>query len=166
MIGTMWTGKARALVLAVSLLGAAVLLAMAAPVSIANAALGSEWRCSKAAFILTTCRQASIDNATQNADVKKSASVNRRAVLALSERARVLFFARLDHPAAYRERLRRTLRSNRWRQLPHIELCLAGSPQKQNPGNPVRRIEHGMRDHRARCDGAHPATPSRQVIIY
>ena len=70
MIGTMWTGKARALVLAVSLAGAAVLLAMAAPVSISNAALGSEWRCSKAAFILTTCRQASIDNATQNADVK------------------------------------------------------------------------------------------------
>jgi hypothetical protein len=23
-----------------------------------------------------------------------------------------------------------------------------------------------MRDHRARCDGAHPATPSRRVTIY
>ena len=67
MIGTMW--KARALVLATSLAGAAVLLAMA-PLPVSNAALGSEWSCSKRAFVLTTCRQASIHNATRHENPK------------------------------------------------------------------------------------------------
>jgi hypothetical protein len=59
MIGPMWTRKARALVIANSLAGAAVLLiAMAAPQPVSVAALGSEWQCSKTAFVLTTCRQA------------------------------------------------------------------------------------------------------------
>jgi hypothetical protein len=62
MIGTMWKGKARALIIAISLAGAAVLLAMAAPLPVSNAALGSKWHCSKAAFVLTTCRQASNDD--------------------------------------------------------------------------------------------------------
>jgi hypothetical protein len=34
------------------------LLAMAAPHSVSINALGSEWQCSKAGFVLTTCRQA------------------------------------------------------------------------------------------------------------
>jgi hypothetical protein len=69
MINKMWTAKSRAVIIGISLAGAAVLLAMAAPVSISNAALGSEWRCSKAAFILTTCRQASI-HATRHENAK------------------------------------------------------------------------------------------------
>ena len=57
MIGTMWTRKARALVIATfTLAGAAVLLtAMGAPKPVSVAALGSEWQCSKTAFVLTTC---------------------------------------------------------------------------------------------------------------
>jgi hypothetical protein len=67
MIGTMWTDKARALVIAISLAGAAVLLAMAAPLPVSNAALGSEWHCSKAVFVLTTCRQLSSEHVTRKA---------------------------------------------------------------------------------------------------
>ena len=59
MMGSLWTRKARMLVIANLLAGAAVLLAMAAPHPVSSAALGSEWQCSKAAFVLTTCRQAS-----------------------------------------------------------------------------------------------------------
>jgi hypothetical protein len=59
MIGPLRTRKARALVIASSLAGAAVLLiVIAAPKPISVAALGSEWQCSKTAFVLTTCRQA------------------------------------------------------------------------------------------------------------
>ncbi|QIG92655.1 MULTISPECIES: hypothetical protein [unclassified Bradyrhizobium] len=54
----MWTHKVRMLVVVSLLAGAAVmLLAMAAPHPVSSAALGSEWQCSKAGFVLTTCRQ-------------------------------------------------------------------------------------------------------------
>jgi len=66
MIRTMWTGKARALVIAISLAGATILLATAAPLPVPNAPLGSDWHCSKAAFVLTTCRHASHDNVSRN----------------------------------------------------------------------------------------------------
>jgi hypothetical protein len=50
--------NARALVVVNLLAGAALLLAMAAaPHPISSAALGSGWQCSKAGFVLTTCRQ-------------------------------------------------------------------------------------------------------------
>ncbi|WFU44187.1 hypothetical protein QA640_18080 [Bradyrhizobium sp. CB82] len=49
--------NARTLVIVNSLAGAALLLAMAAPQPVSNAALGNEWQCSKTAFVLTTCRQ-------------------------------------------------------------------------------------------------------------
>jgi hypothetical protein len=65
MIRTMWNGKARALVIAISLAGAAVLLATAAPLPVSNGPLGSDWHCSKAAFVLTTCRQTSDDNVSR-----------------------------------------------------------------------------------------------------
>lgn len=54
----MWTRKARVLVIASLLAVGAVLLAMAAPRHVSSVALGGEWQCSKAAFVLTTCRQA------------------------------------------------------------------------------------------------------------
>jgi hypothetical protein len=57
MMGSVWTRKARMLVIANLLAVAAVLLAVAAPRPVSSAALGSEWQCSKAAFVLTTCRQ-------------------------------------------------------------------------------------------------------------
>lgn len=49
--------KARTLVIIDSLAGATLLLAMAAPHPVSSGALGSEWHCSTAAFVLTTCRQ-------------------------------------------------------------------------------------------------------------
>lgn len=49
--------NARTLVIVNLLAGAALLLAMAAPHPISSAALGSEWQCSKAGFVFTTCRQ-------------------------------------------------------------------------------------------------------------
>ena len=57
MVGSVWTRKARMLVIVNLLAGAAVLLAMAAPHPVSSIALGSEWQCSKAAFVLTTCHQ-------------------------------------------------------------------------------------------------------------
>ena len=50
--------KVRMLVVVNLLASVAVLLAMAAPHPVSSATLGSEWQCSKAAFVLTTCRQA------------------------------------------------------------------------------------------------------------
>ena len=51
--------KAGRLVIATSLACMVVVLAIvAAPHPVSSAALGSEWQCSKAAFVLTTCRQA------------------------------------------------------------------------------------------------------------
>ncbi|WP_247279869.1 MULTISPECIES: hypothetical protein [unclassified Bradyrhizobium] len=49
--------KARTLVIVNSFAGATLLFAMAAPHPVSSGALGSEWHCSTAAFVLTTCRQ-------------------------------------------------------------------------------------------------------------
>lgn len=57
MTNSVWTGKVRMLVVVNLLAGAAVLLAMAAPHSVSSNTLGSEWQCSKAGFVFTTCRQ-------------------------------------------------------------------------------------------------------------
>jgi hypothetical protein len=62
MIGSMST---RNVLITISLAGAAVVLAMAAPQPVSKAALGSKWQCSKTAFVLTTCRQASNDDLTR-----------------------------------------------------------------------------------------------------
>ncbi|MCS3450058.1 MULTISPECIES: hypothetical protein [Bradyrhizobium] len=54
-----FSSKAGRLVVATSLACMVVVLAIvAAPRPVSSAALGSEWQCSKAAFVLTTCRQA------------------------------------------------------------------------------------------------------------
>ncbi|MGY3445099.1 hypothetical protein [Bradyrhizobium sp. USDA 4473] len=51
--------KVTRLVFATSLACMVVVLAIiAAPRPVSSAALGSQWQCSKAAFVLTTCRQA------------------------------------------------------------------------------------------------------------
>lgn len=66
MIGATWNRKGRTLVIANCLAAAAVLLVVAAaPRPISSAALGSEWQCSKSAFVLTTCRPASEDDVTR-----------------------------------------------------------------------------------------------------
>ncbi|NEU94544.1 hypothetical protein [Bradyrhizobium uaiense] len=58
-LGQRFASKAGRLVIATSLACMVVVLAMvAAPRPVSSAALGSEWQCSKAAFVLTTCRQA------------------------------------------------------------------------------------------------------------
>jgi hypothetical protein len=67
MIGPMRTYK-----VALAMAGAAVLLAMAASVPVSNATLGNEWNCSKTAFVLTTCRQASNDDVTRKTEDAKS----------------------------------------------------------------------------------------------
>lgn len=52
------SSKAKSLVIATSLACMVVVLAIvAAPRPVSSAALGSDWQCSKAAFVLTTCRQ-------------------------------------------------------------------------------------------------------------
>ncbi|MES5487073.1 hypothetical protein QMZ05_30335 [Bradyrhizobium sp. INPA03-11B] len=54
-----FSSRAGRLVIATSLACmVAVLAIVAAPRPVSIAALGSEWQCSKAAFVLTTCRQA------------------------------------------------------------------------------------------------------------
>jgi hypothetical protein len=57
MVGSVWTRKARMLAIVNLLAGAAILLATAAPHPVSSVALGSEWQCSKAGFVITTCRQ-------------------------------------------------------------------------------------------------------------
>ncbi|QOZ34025.1 hypothetical protein XH92_22135 [Bradyrhizobium sp. CCBAU 53421] len=53
-----FASKAGRLVIVASLACIVVVLAIvAAPRPVSSAALGSEWQCSKAAFVLTTCRQ-------------------------------------------------------------------------------------------------------------
>jgi hypothetical protein len=52
---TRWTGKRRALVIAAFALACVALLRMAAPISVSSSELGTNWQCSKTAFILTTC---------------------------------------------------------------------------------------------------------------
>jgi len=59
MIDPTWIRKGRALAIAISVAGAAVLLMLtAAPRPASVAALGTEWQCTNTAFVLTTCRHA------------------------------------------------------------------------------------------------------------
>jgi hypothetical protein len=55
MEGTQSTGKRRALVIAAFALACVAFLWMAAPKSVSSSNLGSNWQCSKTAFVLTTC---------------------------------------------------------------------------------------------------------------
>ena len=53
-----FSSNAGRLVIATSLACMVAVLAMvAAPRPVSSAALGSDWQCSKSAFVLTTCRQ-------------------------------------------------------------------------------------------------------------
>jgi hypothetical protein len=52
---TRWTGKRLALVIAAFALACVALLRMAEPISVSSSELGSNWQCSKTAFVLTTC---------------------------------------------------------------------------------------------------------------
>jgi hypothetical protein len=52
---TRWTGKRRAIVIATLTLACVAFLWMAAPVPVSSSELGSNWQCSKTAFVLTTC---------------------------------------------------------------------------------------------------------------
>jgi len=56
MAGTQWTGKRRALVISTFALAFAAFLWVAAPQLVPTAELlGSNWQCTKTAFVLTTC---------------------------------------------------------------------------------------------------------------
>jgi Spy/CpxP family protein refolding chaperone len=55
MEGAQSTGKRRALVIAALALPCVAILWMAAPKSESSSNLGSNWQCSKTAFVLTTC---------------------------------------------------------------------------------------------------------------
>jgi hypothetical protein len=58
MIHRLWTWKGIALVGALAAAGCVVTVlsvGLASPEPVASAALGSEWQCSRIAFILTTC---------------------------------------------------------------------------------------------------------------
>jgi hypothetical protein len=55
MAGTRWTDKRRALVIATFTLVCVAFLRMAAPMPMSSSELGSNWQCSKTAFVLTTC---------------------------------------------------------------------------------------------------------------
>ena len=58
MAGTQWTNNRRALVIAASTLAFAAILRVAAPQLVPTAKLlGSNWQCTKTAFVLTTCTQ-------------------------------------------------------------------------------------------------------------
>jgi hypothetical protein len=58
MAGTQWTSKRRALVISTFALAFAAFLWVAAPQLVPTAELmGSNWQCTKTAFVLTTCTQ-------------------------------------------------------------------------------------------------------------
>jgi hypothetical protein len=58
MAGTQWTNKRRALVISAFTLSFAAFLRVAAPQLVPTAELlGSNWQCTKTAFVLTTCTQ-------------------------------------------------------------------------------------------------------------
>lgn len=65
MISPTWTRKARKLVIVNLLIGAAALFGLAAHEPVSSAALGSEWRCNRAAFVLTTCHHVADEVMTQ-----------------------------------------------------------------------------------------------------
>jgi hypothetical protein len=59
MSGTQWTNKRRALVISAFTLALAAFLRVVTPQLVPTAELlGSDWQCTKAAFVLTTCTQA------------------------------------------------------------------------------------------------------------
>jgi hypothetical protein len=63
MAGTQWTSKRRALVISTFTLAFATFLWVAAPQLVPTAELlGSNWQCSKTAFVLTTCTFAAARN--------------------------------------------------------------------------------------------------------
>src|SRR2546430_1013392 len=70
MAGIRWTGKRRALVFATFTLACVAFLSrVAAPKPVSIAELGSNWQCSKTAFVLTTCTRVRPFNGTaQNPD--------------------------------------------------------------------------------------------------
>ena len=55
MAGTRWISKRRALVVATFTLACVAFLMAAAPAPVSIAELGSNWQCTKTAFVLTTC---------------------------------------------------------------------------------------------------------------
>jgi hypothetical protein len=56
MAGTQWTSKRRTLVISTFVLAFAAFLRVAAPQLVPTAELlGSDWQCTKTAFVLTTC---------------------------------------------------------------------------------------------------------------
>ena len=58
MAGTQWTSKRRALVISAVTLAFAAFLRVTAPQLVPTAELlGSNWQCTKTAFVLTTCTQ-------------------------------------------------------------------------------------------------------------
>jgi hypothetical protein len=58
MAGPQWSSKRRALVIATFTLAFAAFLRVAAPQLVPTAELlGSNWQCTKTAFVLTTCTQ-------------------------------------------------------------------------------------------------------------
>ena len=57
MEGTRWTGKRRALVIAAFTLAWVAFLRLTAPIPVSSSELGSNWKCNKTAFVLTTCTQ-------------------------------------------------------------------------------------------------------------
>jgi hypothetical protein len=65
MINPAWTRKARKLVIANLLIGAAALLGLTAYEPVSTAALGREWQCSRAAFVVTMCRHVTDEVMTQ-----------------------------------------------------------------------------------------------------
>ncbi len=57
MEGTRWTGKRRAFVIAAFTLAWVAFLRLTAPIPVSSSELGSNWKCNKTAFVLTTCTQ-------------------------------------------------------------------------------------------------------------
>ena len=55
MEGTQWTGKRRSRVIAAFELACVAILWTAAPKSVSSSNLGSNWQCSKTAFVFSTC---------------------------------------------------------------------------------------------------------------
>lgn len=55
MAATRWTGKGRAVVIAVLTLACLAFLSAAAPTPVSIAELGSTWQCTRVVFVLTTC---------------------------------------------------------------------------------------------------------------
>lgn len=57
MTSRFWTGKPRGFIIAIAIVAGAACLSFAAtaPKPVPVAALGSDWQCSRTAFVVTTC---------------------------------------------------------------------------------------------------------------